>query len=174
MKAISKTFTFIGFQSSGKTTLGRLLAHQLQCSFKDTDQLIEEFHPTLSCSEIFKTFGETYFRQLEAHVITSLNYHLPFILATGGGSLLQESNRFILKKNCTLIYLKTSSDILKERIAQRATLPGYLSSSHFDKTFDRIYQERSAIYEKWADHIIYMDGLNIEQALKVVFKHRND
>lgn len=168
MKAIPKTLTFIGFQASGKTTLGHLLADQLQCRFIDTDRLIEQFHPSLPCCEIFKTFGAAYFRQLESQVITSLDYHSPFVLATGGGILLQDSNGFTLKEHCKLIYLKTSAKILKERIWQRPNLPGYLSSNHPHETFDRIYQERSIIYEKWADYTINMDGLNIEQALETV------
>jgi shikimate kinase len=147
------------------------LAHRLQLPFIDTDQLIEQFHPPLACCEIFKTFGAAYFRQLENQVIASLNYHSPFVLATGGGSLLQESNGFTLKEHCTLIYLKTSAEILKERIWQRPNLPGYLSTNDPHETFDRIYQERSILYDKWADHIVYMDGVNAEQALEAISKH---
>jgi shikimate kinase len=168
MKEISKIITFIGFQASGKTTLGQRLAQHLQRRFIDTDRLIEQFHPPLFCCEIFKTFGAAHFRKLESQVIASLTYDSPSVLATGGGSLLQESNGFTLKANGILIYLKTSPEILKERIWQRPNLPGYLNSNNPHETFDRIYQERSAIYEKWADYTILMDGLNIEQAIESI------
>jgi shikimate kinase len=165
MKKISKTISLIGFQASGKTTLGKLLADQLQCLFMDTDQLIEQFHPSLSCSEIFKIFGSTYFRQLESQVITSLLYHPPNVIAPGGGCLLQENNGIKLKENSVIIYLKTTPEILKERIWQRSKLPGYLTSENPHEAFDRIYQERRIHYEKWADHTLSMDGLYPKQAL---------
>lgn len=171
MKAFAKTLAFIGFQSSGKTTLGRLLAHRLQLSFFDTDDLIQQLHPSLSCREIFKTFGNVYFRKLESQIIASLNYDSSFVLATGGGSLLQEMNKFILKKHCTLLYLKTSECILKKRIWQQPNLPGYLNSNQSHETFHQIYQERKVIYEKCADYMIDMDESSPEQSLEFILKH---
>ena len=164
-----KTLVFIGFQATGKTTLGRLVAHQLGWAFVDTDHLIEQCHPPLSCSEIFKTFGTSYFRDLESQVITSLRHDPPFVLALGGGSVLRESNYIALQAHSRFIYLKSSPHILKERIWQRPTLPSYLSGAQPHEAFDRLYQERLAIYEKWADDLIEMDDLTIEQALKSVF-----
>ena len=168
MKPIHKTITFIGFQASGKTTLGQMLAHALQCPFVDTDRIIEQFHPSLSCRSIHKDFGESYFRNLESQAIASLNYQIPFVLATGGGTLLQDENWWLLKKNSILIYLNTASQILKERIWSRPSLPSYLVGNNPHEDFDLFYQKRVVIYEKWADHTIQMDDLSIQDALKCI------
>lgn len=170
LKPIYKPLTLIGFQASGKTTLGQLLADALQCPFVDSDRMIEQFHPSSSCREIHKDFGEIYFRNLESQAISSLNYQISFVLAIGGGALLQEENGRLLKKNSIQIYLKTSPQVLKERIWNNSSLPSYLSTNHPHEDFDAIYQKRVAIHEKWADHTIEMDGLSIQEALECILK----
>ncbi len=170
MKRLSKSLVLIGFQTSGKTTLGKLLANHLQCPFVDTDQLIEQRHPSHSIGEIVRTFGIDYFRYLEIQVIASLKFQPAIVLATGGGTLLQPSHAESLKAHSLLIYLKTSAEILKERIWQRKILPAYLNSNDPHQDFARLYQERIAIYEKWADDSVEMDDLNIQDALHQLVK----
>lgn len=165
-----KTITLIGFQASGKTTLGQMLANELQCTFMDTDRMIEKYHPPLPCRTIHNNFGEIYFRDLESLVIASLNYQTPFVLATGGGSLLQNKNAILLQENSVLIYLKTSAEILKERIWKEASLPSYLLANDPHDDFHLIYQKRVVIYEKWAQHIIHMDGLPLHEALQSILR----
>jgi shikimate kinase len=175
MRKIAKSLALIGFQSSGKTTLGKQLAAYLRCSFVDTDQLIEQFHPTLSCREIFQQFGSFYFRQLENQVIASLTYQPPLVVATGGGSLLQISNGLVLKAHSILIYLKTSPEILRHRIGLQSTLPGYLKGDNLEQAFANLYKERAVIYEKWADQMLEMDHLNEKESLRklVQIAHSN-
>lgn len=166
MVKLNQSVALIGFQASGKTTLGKQLAEYLQCTFIDTDQLIEQFHPSLSCREIFQRFGAAHFRDLESQAIASLTDASPFILATGGGSLVQASNGAILKASAHLIYLKTSPEVLKKRIWQRESLPAYLKGDDPEKVFASVYQERAILYEKWADHMLEMDHLSEEEALE--------
>jgi shikimate kinase len=170
MVKLTKSLALIGFQASGKTTLGQKLSDHLRCTFVDTDQLIEQFHPSMSCREIFQHFGSSYFRQLETQVITSLKYQTPLIVATGGGCLLQSNNGIMLKAHNRLIYLKTSEEILKKRFLERATFPSYLIGDDPDHAFRHLFKERSVMYEKWADHVMEMDGLNQEDALKVLLQ----
>jgi shikimate kinase len=142
----------------------------LQCPFVDTDRLIEESHPSLSCRDIFQFFGIEYFRHLENQAIASLKLQSAIVLATGGGTLLQPSNAEKLKAQSRLIYLKTSLEILKERIWQRQALPAYLNSNDPHHNFALLYQGRVAIYEKWADVIVEMDGLTIQEAVHQLMK----
>lgn len=163
---MKRSYALIGFQSTGKTTLGKILAENINSRFVDTDQLIEMHHPELTCREISLQMGHDYFRRLESQVIHSLVFEPPLVLATGGGSLLETQNASVLKSNCTLIYLKTSAHILKERIWQRPFLPSYVDPDHPEQSLYSLHEERSLQYEKWADHTIEMDGLTIDEALK--------
>lgn len=160
-----KSFVLIGFQASGKTTLGNQLANCLQCSFMDTDQLVEQFHPGWSCREIFQHFGSSHFRNLEWEAISSLSFCPSIVLATGGGTLLETKNGMLLKAHGNLIYLKTSAEVLKKRIWQRQVLPAYLTGEDPELAFTQLYQERILVYEKWADQTLEMDHLTEEKAL---------
>ncbi len=166
MQIKSKALTLIGFSSCGKTTLGQQLAKELKYTFIDTDRLIEKFHPSLSCRDIFSNFGEYYFRELESQVIQSLDLQSSTLLAIGGGTLLNPKNGEKLKNQSLLIYLKISAEALKKRIWQQKTLPSYLNADHPQQSFSHLYIERSQIYEKWADKILEMENLNIETALE--------
>lgn len=156
----------IGFQASGKTTLGRLISKHLNKVFIDIDDLIIQHHPSLNCREIVFSFGEKYFRLLESEAIQSLNGCKGAIIAVGGGSLLKESNAYHLKQNSLCVYLKTSREILKQRILNRPILPSYLDPQNPNRSFDTIYEQRIFLYEKYADRILEMDGLSIEESLQ--------
>jgi shikimate kinase len=158
--------TLIGFPTSGKTYLGRLLAQRLSQPFIDIDELIQQYHSSLSCREIFQAFGEGYFRYLEKKTVLSLEQQgKPHIIATGGGTLLQESNAFSLKRHSFLIYLKIPAAILKERILNQSTLPSYLHPEDPENSFTTLYAERTSLYEKWADQIIEIDSSDYYQTL---------
>src|SRR5205823_3426355 len=98
-------------------------------------------------------FGDAHFRTLESKVIHSLNNESPFVVATGGGTLLLPSNRSILKELGKLVYLKWSSKTLKERIWSFPNLSSYLAPNEPYESFDRIYKERIVIYKESADYI---------------------
>ncbi len=75
----------IGFMSSGKTTMGQLVADSLNVPFMDTDQMIEE-QSGMTIAGIFSTQGEKEFRDLEADVLRQSTIHEKAIIATGGGA----------------------------------------------------------------------------------------
>ncbi|WP_068469413.1 shikimate kinase [Candidatus Protochlamydia phocaeensis] len=163
----SPNISLIGFPTSGKTILGGRLAQHLNKRFIDVDALIQSYHASLSCREIFQVFGEAYFRYLESKAIQSLEAHPePVIIATGGGSLIQEKNCLSLKKHSRFIYLKVPSVVLKERLLCQSALPAFLQTEDPEHAFNRLYGERSVLYEKWADHIIDLHSFSVEQCLQ--------
>lgn len=83
--------------SAGKTTVGALLAQQLQLPFLDTDQRIEQT-TGLSINEIFKkkSLGEAYFRQCERDLMVKLQQIIPHVVSLGGGLILAAQNRYWL------------------------------------------------------------------------------
>ena len=94
----------IGLMGSGKTTIGRMLAKKLERPFFDSDHEIEE-RTGARIADIFELEGEAGFRFREEKIIDELTQHEGIILATGGGAVLSERNRKILKSRGTVIYL---------------------------------------------------------------------
>jgi shikimate kinase len=98
---------FVGMMGAGKTSVGRLLAKHLGKTFIDSDQLIEA-RTGVRIAEIFEVEGEAGFRARESAAIEELAAESNVVLATGGGAILSERNRAILKSRGTVIYLRAS------------------------------------------------------------------
>lgn len=112
----------VGPMGSGKTTMGRQLAKALGLEFVDSDQEIEE-RTGASISWIFDIEGEAGFRKREAQVIDELTARDGIVLATGGGAVLDPSNRSHLRERGTVVYLHATIDKLAERTARDTNRP---------------------------------------------------
>ena len=154
-----------GFMGCGKTTCGRTLAQEFLLTFVDTDQEIEKSEG-MSVSEIFEKRGEGYFRDLETGFLKSLSGTDKFangVIALGGGMIVREENRRLLKLCGTVVYLKASPELLKERLRSRFEKRPLLKEGNTDEKVDRLLSEREALYLEAADSIIEVDGLVIYQ-----------
>ena len=99
---------------AGKTTVGKLLAKQMGKAFYDSDQEIKD-RTGVSISHIFEGEGEAGVRARESSVLKELVQLKDIVLATGGGAILSEENRALLKRNGTVIYLRASVNDLWAR-----------------------------------------------------------
>ena len=105
----------IGFMASGKSTVGKPLAHQLSYSFVDLDALIEEKANT-SIPQIFQTKGETYFRELEQSCLQDTLYAPNTVIATGGGTPCFFDNMDWMNANGHTVYLYMSPEGIYKRL----------------------------------------------------------
>lgn len=159
---------------TGKTTLGRLVAEQLQCEFKDTDHLLEKCYAKekniqMSCREIYRQEGEEIFRHYESRAVASLQDSQRCVIALGGGCL-NKTNSPLIKKLGSLLYIKTSLDILQKRLHSMA-LPAYLEKEkNPQEAYKKIVEARSIFYEKYADRIIDADSLSQFQIITIISK----
>ncbi len=149
--ASSKNVILFGYKASGKTHFGRLLAKELNKTFIDTDEQIEQayadqHHKALNCREISIEQGEHAFRRLEATVIHSLGQVTDSVIAVGGGAVLDRENCQTLQKLGILIYLDVDKKILKERIF-RDGIPSFLDPHHPQESFETMVCERQSIYD---------------------------
>lgn len=137
-----KNVVLIGMPSSGKSTVGKLLADSLKRELIDTDCEIIKREGT-DIPTIFKDKGEAYFRDLEAKIIEDVSKLNGKIIATGGGAILREENVRALKQNGTLYFLDRDPDSLMPTESRPLASDG--------EAIRKRYNERYEIYKKAAD-----------------------
>lgn len=145
----------IGFMGSGKSTIGLLLADQLNMPFIDLDQKIEE-KGKLKISEIFDQKGEAYFRTLESEILQNvLKSEIPSIVATGGGAPCYMDGIKYIQKESISFYLKVGRKRLFERIFNDSSRPlaANKTKTQLKEFIDVSLRERDIFYKK-ANHII--------------------
>ncbi|XLS98378.1 hypothetical protein HN51_041113, partial [Arachis hypogaea] len=142
----------VGMMGSGKTTVGKILSQVLCYSFFDSDTLIEEEVDGTSVADIFKHYGETFFRDKETEVLRKLSMTHRHVISTGGGAVVRPINWKYMHKGVS-IWL----DVPVEALAQRITAVGTNSrpllhsevGDAYTKTFMRLsslFEERSQAY----------------------------
>jgi shikimate kinase len=110
----------VGYMGSGKTTMGKLLAHQLGLNFLDLDAHIEgKFHRTIA--QIFEQEGEAGFREIERRFLHEVAEFEDVVIATGGGAPCFYDNMTYMNEQGITVYLKMSVDQLAERLALSKT-----------------------------------------------------
>lgn len=108
---------FIGFMGSGKSTSGKALAADLGIEFIDLDKYIEE-NQGKTIASIFYEFGEPHFREIEKQALQEIieTKQNDCVLACGGGIILNEQNRKLLKQNTNCFFLNVDSTTLTDRL----------------------------------------------------------
>lgn len=106
----------VGLSGSGKSTVGRLLARRLGWRFVDTDREIERREGKI-VQAIFRDAGEPAFRGIEAGVIREVCSKTHQVIATGGGAVVDASNRAQLLSGNLVIWLETAPSTLAKRLA---------------------------------------------------------
>ena len=112
-----KKIILLGYMSSGKTEIGKLLAKKLDLPFYDLDHLIEN-EEQKSVTEIFNDRGEIYFRKREHEIFKQqVEKQEEFILSLGGGAPCYANNHLFLQNEDVLsVFLKASVETLVERL----------------------------------------------------------
>ena len=136
---------------SGKSTVGRLVAQDLEFQFVDTDSLIEE-KAGISIAEIFATEGEEAFRQLEREMISELARKDRVVIATGGGAIMNPENFASLKSHALVICLWANAESIHERTKHQTHRP-LLQGEDPLEAIRTMLAEREPVY-KQADVIV--------------------
>ena len=111
-----KPIFLIGYMGSGKTTLGRALAKEMECDFIDLDNFIEgRFRRTIK--DIFAERGEEGFRKIEHNLLEEVAEFQDVIIACGGGTPCHYNNMDIMNSSGLAIYLTTPTSILLARLS---------------------------------------------------------
>ncbi len=147
----------VGFMGAGKTTVGRLLSLESGIPFYDLDECIE-IECGMSISDIFSKRGEAYFREIESNMLREITENKDrFIMSTGGGVVLREENREVMKKNGVTIYLKGEVENLFQRIKKETNRPLLDVENPFER-FKSLFEQRSSLYDISSDYTVYTDN----------------
>ncbi|MCR4720117.1 MAG: shikimate kinase [Lachnospiraceae bacterium] len=149
--------------ASGKSTVGVILAKVLGMEFVDSDLVIQK-RESLKLSEIIETCGVEGFLRAEEEALLSIRAE-GTVIATGGSAVYSEAGMNFLKQNATVVYLKVGLKPLKKRLHD---IKGRGVVLRGGETFDEMYAERTALYEKYADVVVEEKNGSIEDTVWAV------
>lgn len=143
---------FVGPMGAGKTTIGRRVAELLGLPFFDLDHEIET-HCGADIPLIFELEGEAGFRQRESTVLAELGARSGIALATGGGAILAETNRAVLRERGFVVYLETTVDEQLERLSRDRKRPLLAAPDRRERLL-ALATQREAHYRGLADYTL--------------------
>lgn len=159
----------VGARASGKTTIGKALAKKLALPFADTDQhLLDSAGRTVD--QIVEAEGWPGFRQRESHALMEVaNAHANgCVVATGGGMVLAEANRELMRQCGMVVFLDAPVQVLAERLGrnplnnQRPSLTG----KGLVEEISDVLSQRRPLYEAAAHHTV-----DASQPLSAICRH---
>lgn len=151
----------VGPMGAGKSAVGRQLAKLLHLDFFDSDQEIEN-RTGVDIPFIFEKEGEEGFRKREARVIDDLSARQGIVLATGGGAILDPSNRSRLGARGYVIYLHTTVRQQLER-TQRGRSRPLLDTEDPGQVLESLMEVRDPLYREIADMVVETDGRRVRE-----------
>ncbi len=165
-KALEENIVLIGFMGSGKTSVGKALAAELNKQFADTDELFEQ-KQRKTIAEIFEEKGESGFREIESQVIASVMSNPGQVVAVGGGAVLSEENRRLIQRE-KVFYLHAAADDVLKRLENDVQRP--LLASKSPAQVQSLFDSRLVLYEKTCRHVVETSGKSIEQIASEIQK----
>jgi len=158
-----KNVVLIGMPGVGKSTIGLLLAQAFGKHFTDTDLLIEQ-QEGRSLQEIIDSDGLSAFLRIEENTILNADV-TGHVVATGGSVVYSLKAIERLKENGIVIYLKLPYHEIKARIRNETDRGIAMSKG---QELSELYEERTPLYEKYADAIIDCSGKDVETIVKTI------
>lgn len=158
-----QNIVLIGFMGSGKSTIGRDLAHTLSYAQIDTDALIEQ-RAGKSIPQIFADDGESAFRDLESAVLHTIadDQLQGHIISTGGGIITRPGNRDLLRQLGYVVWLVVSPEEIHRRTSRNKSRP-LLNTENPEDTIRTLLAERTPAYHETAHLSIETDNLTFPE-----------
>ena len=145
----------IGFMGAGKSTISDYLKNVLAMDVVEMDQCIVE-RQGMSISDIFETYGEEYFRELETNLLIEMQEKKNVIISCGGGVAMRERNVAEMKKNGRVVLLTAHPQTILDRVKDSDDRP--LLNGHKNVEYiEQLMEARREKYEAAADIVVDTD-----------------
>lgn len=152
LRAVQSRIALIGMPGCGKSTVGRHVSRHLGLTLVDCDHEIEH-RAGCSIRDYFASYGEGAFRDLETEVLDDVTHRGPSVIATGGGSVLREPNRRMLRERCAVVYLRSTPEELARRLRHDTKRPLLQGGDPLRRLRD-LFRDRDPLYRQTAHYII--------------------
>lgn len=159
-----KNIFLIGFMGCGKSTMACMLAEATGARLIEMDETIEK-EASMTINEIFETYGEAHFRDLESQLILRITKQGGAVVSCGGGAILRPENVENMKKNGKIIYFSATPETIYERVrysTNRPLLNGNMNVAYISE----LMEKRLPRYKEAADITIVVDGKEKQQILE--------
>lgn len=157
----------IGMMGTGKSTVGSLLAAETGLALVDLDQrIVEEAGRTIP--DIFAAEGEAYFRKLESAILRSTLQERGIVLATGGGAVLREENRLVMREGGLVVALQATAEEIVARVGEDPGRP--LLAGGAKERVIALLEERKDAYA-FAHLTVDTSGKSAEQVSAEILTH---
>ena len=160
MKNTRNAITLIGMPTSGKSTIGKILAKKLGWDFVDLDDLIKE-KTGKSYDEILDRDGEKRLLDLENQLTLELDFGKGLVFSPGGSIIYSLEAMKKIKNETRIIYIELPFFEIEKRLKERPIKGGIIGLK--EKGLKKLFEERSLVYSKFADDIIKADNLSEEE-----------
>ncbi len=160
-KLFDYNIVLIGFMGAGKTTISDYLSTMFDMDIVEMDQVIAE-REEMSIPDIFATYGEEYFRDLETNLLIEMQSHKNAVISCGGGAALRERNVAEMKKNGRVVLLTATPETIFERVKDSNDRP-VLNGRKNVKGISELMEQRREKYEAAADIVINTDDKTVLQ-----------
>lgn len=148
-KLKNRVIALVGMPGVGKSTVAKELQKRYGMLRIDTDELIEKMKGK-SISKIFAEEGEPKFRALESLVLKNSLAYENVIVSTGGGIVLRDDNREMLKERAFVVYCKAGPELLHERTKNKKSRPLLVGEDPLAR-IKKLLETREILYREVAD-----------------------
>lgn len=157
----------VGFMGTGKTSVGSQLAKKTNRQFMDLDELIE-LRERRTIPDIFASEGEPYFRRVEKRALKEVSSQEKFVVACGGGIVIDHENIKIMKETGVIICLTATAEAILKRTSGYAHRP-LLNVKDPKKQIELLLKLRAPYYAR-ADKTIDTSRISVEEVVKKILK----
>jgi shikimate kinase len=164
---MKKNIILVGFMGTGKTSAGKELAKRLKRKFIEIDELIEKDQND-TIDNIFKTKGETYFRQMEKRITKGVSQEQNAVISAGGGIVLDEENIKNLQRNGLIICLEARAAVIFDRVKKETHRP-LLKVENPKQRIRELLEKRRPFYQKINFHID-TSNLSLDQVVDKIIE----